>query len=75
MGTILMIILAIAAIAGIVAFISSRESDPGERAKEAAGAAAGGAMMSVGCLVQAIMSAIPVLIGLFLIGLIMRSCS
>lgn len=75
MGTIALIILGIAAIAGIGAFIFSRESDPKERAKEAAGAAAGGAMMSVGCLVQAIMSAIPVIIGLVLIGLIMRSCS
>ena len=75
MGTIFLIILGIAAIAGIGAFIFSREADPKERAKEAAGAAAGGAMMSVGCLIQAIMSAIPVIIGLVLIGLLMRSCS
>jgi hypothetical protein len=75
MGTILLIILGIAAVVGIGAFIFSRESDPKERAKEAAGAAAGGAILSVGCLIQAIMSAIPVIIGIVLIGLILRSCS
>lgn len=75
MGTILLIILGIAAVFGIGAFIFSRESDPKERAKEAAGAAAGSAMASIGCLIHAIMSAIPVIVGLVLIGLILRSCS
>jgi hypothetical protein len=75
MGTIFLIILGIAAVIGIGSFIFSHEADPKERAKEAAGAAAGGAMASMGCLLQAVLSAIPVLIGLFIIGLMLRSCS
>jgi len=75
MRTIIIGVLAIGAIYGIITLILSRKSDPKERVKEAAGAAAGGTMMSAGCLIQMIMSAIPVLIGLFLIGLLLRSCS
>lgn len=75
MGTILLIVLGIAAIFGIGTFIFSRETDPAKRTKEATDAAAGGAMLSVGCLIHCLIQAIPFLIGLFLIGLILRSCS
>ncbi len=75
MGKILLIIIVIAALFGIGAFIFSHEADPKERAKEAASAAAGGAFASMGCMLEMIFAAIPVLIGLVLIGWIFRSCS
>ena len=75
MGTVFMIIVGLAIVVGIGAFIFSHESSPAERAKEAAGAAAGTAAMSIGCILQTILSAIPVLIGLIFLGLILRSCS
>jgi len=75
MGKILLIIIVVAALFGTGAFIFSREADPKERAKEAASAAVGGAAASMGCMLQMILYAIPVLIGLVLIGWILRSCS
>jgi hypothetical protein len=75
MGTILLIIIVVAVVFGIGAFIFSHQADPKERAKEAANAAVGGAAASAGCMFQMILYAIPVLIGLFLIGLVLRSCS
>ncbi len=75
MKTIIIGILAIGAIFGIITLIFSRRADPKERVKEAAGAAAGGAMMTAGCFIRMIMSAISILIGVFLIGLVLRSCS
>jgi hypothetical protein len=73
--TILFIIAAIALVCGVGAMVLSEKADPKERAKEGASAAVAGAFVTAGCLVQCIMAAIPVLIGLFLIGALARSCS
>lgn len=74
MGTVILIILGLAAVVGLGVFIFSQESSPSERAKAAAGAAAGTAAMSVGCIVDAVLSAIPAIFGLIVLGLILRSC-
>jgi len=73
MGTILWIILGLAAVVGVGTLIFSRESDPKERAKEAVGAVAGGALLSIGCIIQTILSAIPIAIAiLFVLFLLKR---
>ncbi len=75
MGTILLIILGAAAVVGIIAYVGSHKSDPVERARDAAGAAVAGGLASAGCLLKMIIAALPVLIGLLLIGLLIGSCS
>lgn len=60
-------ILTIAAIFGIGGYIFSDKGNPKERAQEAAGSALAGGVMSLGCLVQLILSAIPALLGFMLI--------
>lgn len=70
-----MIILGFAVICGVGAFLFSNQSKPGDRATEAMGAAAGGALGAVGCLFQLILGAIPVAIGLALLSMLLRSCS
>ena len=65
MGTIIMIILGIAVIGAVIGFVSS-----GGKAEDAAAGAAVGAMWSTGCIVQLILMAIPVVIGLWLLSLI-----
>jgi hypothetical protein len=75
MGTILLIILGVAAVVGIIAYVGSNKSDPVERVRDAAGAAAVGGLASAGCLLRMIIAALPVLIGLLLIGLLIGSCS
>jgi hypothetical protein len=75
MGTILLIILGIAAVAGIITYVGSNKSDPVERVRDAAGAATkAGGLASAGCLMM-IIQALPFVIGLLLIGLLLRSCS
>jgi uncharacterized membrane protein len=74
MDIILIIIIVVAAIAATVTFIFSNQGDPKERAKEAGEAAIVGAFYSGGCILQTIMSAIPIIIGLFFLGLILKSC-
>jgi len=75
MTTILFVIVGVAVLVGLGAMIFSDKSDPAERAKEGAAAAAGGAMATVGCLIQCVFAAIPVVIGLLIIGAVGRSCS
>ena len=75
MMTIVWIIVGLAAIFGIGAFIFSDKGDPKERAAEAAGAAAGGAMMGVGCLVQLLLSAIPIDIAILIVLWVLKGCS
>jgi hypothetical protein len=70
-----LIILGCAIIAAIVVYITSNNGDPKERAKEAGLAAGAGAMYSAGCIIQTILSALPFIIGLFFIGLILKSCN
>ncbi len=65
--TIFWIILVIAGLLGIGTFVFSKKSDPRDRAVEAAGAIAGGAMFGVGCLLQAILSAIPIAIAVLIV--------
>jgi hypothetical protein len=74
-GTIIMTILGVAAIFGIATLLFSDKADPKERAVEATAAAAAGAAGTVGCLLQAVLSVLPILLGFFVIGLIVRSCS
>ena len=57
-----------AALAFIATMFGSRESDPGERLKESAGAAAGGAFAGLGCILQLIIPAGLLLLGLWLLG-------
>jgi hypothetical protein len=66
--TIIYIILGVAAVFGIVAFIFSNSGDPKERASEAAGAAAGGAMMAGSCLFQAAILAGMVILGFWVLS-------
>ena len=75
MGTVFLIILGIAAAAGLWVLIFSRESNPKERAKEAAEAAAGGAFMVILFIFQAVLSVLPFVVGLLIVGFIVRSCS
>ena len=65
MGTIIMIILGIAAIGAVIGFLGS-----GGKAEDAAAGAAAGALWSTGCIVQLIIAAIPIAIGLWLLSLI-----
>jgi uncharacterized membrane protein YhaH (DUF805 family) len=51
----LILIIIVAVIFGVIAFIFSNQSKPSDRAKEAIGAAAAGATMTFGCLVQFIL--------------------
>jgi len=71
---ILYIIFGVAAIFGIGAFIFSRESNPGDRAKEAAGAAVQGALGTAGCFLQMIFSAIPIAIAILIVIFVLRGC-
>lgn len=75
MGKYFLIILGVATVFGLGALIFSHEADPKERAKEAVGAAAGGAAASVGFLMGLILCALPAAVGIILLGLLMRSCS
>lgn len=70
MGTIIGIIVVVGLIFGIGAFILSNEGDPKDRAAEAAGAAAGGAAMTAGCLFQLIIYGLMALAGLWVLSLI-----
>lgn len=70
MGIIIGIIVIAALIFGIVSLVSSNEGDPKDRAAEAAGAAAGGAMMAGSCLLQLIIMGLMALVGLWILGLI-----
>jgi hypothetical protein len=68
METILWIIGGAAVLFGLGAFIFSESSNPKDRATEAAGAAAGGAAVAFGCLLQLIIPALMLLAGLWLLG-------
>lgn len=66
MGTLIMIILGIAVIGAVIGFLGGG----GSRAEDAAAGAAAGAIWSTGCIVQLIIAAIPVAVGLWLLSLI-----
>lgn len=70
MLTVISIVLIVALIFGVGAYIFSNEGEPKNRAADAAGAAAGGAMMAGSCLIQLIVLGIMALIGLWLLGAI-----
>ena len=65
METIILIIFVVAAIFAVIGFISS-----GGKKEDAAAGAVAGAMGATGCIVQLILYAIPVFLGLLLLGLI-----
>lgn len=65
MGTIILIILCMAVIGAAIGFFSSG------KAEDAAAGAAAGAIWSTGCIVQLIIIAIPVLLGLWFLSLIL----
>jgi len=68
MEKIIGIIFIVALIFGIGAFVFSNEGDPKDRAAEAAGAAAGGAMVAGSCLFQLLTWGVMALIGLWFLG-------
>ena len=68
METILWIIGGAAVLFGLLTFIFSDSSNPKDRATEAAGAAGAGAIGAIGCLLQLIIPAIMLLVGLWLLG-------
>ena len=72
---IIYIILGLAAVFGIGAFIFSDKASPIDRATEAAGAAASGAAVGIGCLLQLVFAAIPIVIAIFIVLFILKSCS
>jgi hypothetical protein len=69
MGTIFIILGVFAALGAIIALFSANGS-PKDRAKEAASGAGAGAMVGVSCLLQLVVPAIMLLIGLWLLKLI-----
>ena len=68
MMTVVWIIVGFAAVFGIVTFIGSSKGNPKERATEAAGAAAAGAMFGGYCLLELLIPVIMLLIGIWLFG-------
>lgn len=68
MMTIVWIIIGFAAVFGIIAFIISDKGSPKDRASEAAGAAASGAVFGGYCLLQLIVPVIMFLIGIWLLS-------
>lgn len=66
MGTIITIIIVVAVIGAIIGFLNS-----GGKMEDAAAGAVAGAVGSTGCMIQLIIAAIPVLVGLWLISLIL----
>ena len=68
MTTILWIIGGLAVLFGVITLFSSDKANPKERASEALGAAAGGAAMGVGCILQLIIPALMLLAGLWLLA-------
>ena len=64
------IVVGIAALIFLGLLIFSKTSDPKERVSEAGGAAVGGAAATVGCMLQCILAALPILIGFWLLRLI-----
>ncbi len=68
MTTILWIIGGLAVLFGVIALFASDKSDPKERASEALGAAAGGAAVGVGCILQLLIPAVILLAGLWLLS-------
>jgi hypothetical protein len=74
MGTILGIIAGIAVLFFIMSLLFSNKAAPEERIEEAVASAGAGALFSAGCMFQAIMAALPILLGIALINLIMGGC-
>ena len=72
MEVIIWIIVGFAAVFGIGAFLFSDKGSPKDRASEAAGAAAGGAMFGVSCILQLIIPALMLLAGLWLLSKILN---
>ena len=68
------LILAVAILFGFVALLVSHQSRPSERLKEAGAAAAGGALWAGGCILDLVISAVTFVLGLLLLGLILKSC-
>lgn len=74
MGHILQLALIAGIIFGLIALFTSSKSDPGERAGEALSAGVGGAIGSLGCLMQAAISAAFLLLGLWVLSSLFASC-
>ena len=72
---ILYIIIGLPVVFGIIAFILSNRSSPKDRAAEAAGAAAGGAMMGLGCVFYMVWAAIPIAIAILIVLWVLKGCS
>lgn len=70
MKTVLIIIAVVAVVFGVGAYVSSEKGDPKERAADAAGAAAGGAIFAGSCLFQLAILGVMALVGLWVLGLI-----
>jgi len=62
------IIGGLAVLFGVFALVSSDKADPKERATEALGAAAGGAAVGFGCIIQILIPAVLLLAGLWLLS-------
>ena len=75
MMTILGILAAVAVLFGIGALLFSHESSPAARFKEAGVSALTGAFMAGSCIVQLVLGALGLLLGLFFLSLILKSCS
>jgi hypothetical protein len=75
MTTLLWIIAGVLVAIGIGAYFFSDRANPKEKAKEAAGMAAGSALMGVGCIIQLILSALPIALAILIVLWTMKGCS
>lgn len=75
MKDLLIFILIVGAAFGVWTLFTSNKSDPKERLSDAAEAAAGGAIGTAGCLVSLVLQVLPLIAGLVVLGLIVKSCS
>jgi hypothetical protein len=72
MEFVIWIVVGFAVAFGIGSFLFSDKGNPKDRAAEAAGAAAGGAMVGFSCLLQLIIPALMLLAGLWLLSKILN---
>ena len=75
MTTILLVVLGVLGLIAIITYFASDRARPKDKAKEAAGMAAGSALMGLGCVIQMILSAVPIAIAILVVLFVLKGCS